>query len=84
MSINRILIYSLLVFVALIYLMPLVVMLITSLKDLDEIRSGTLLSLPQTRNFDTWGKAWGTACTGVSCQGLKGYFSRCRSSSLLC
>jgi glucose/mannose transport system permease protein len=49
-------------------------MLITSVKDLDEIRSGTLLSLPQSLNFDAWGKAWGTACTGVSCEGLKGYF----------
>jgi len=74
MSINRILIYSLLTFAALLYLMPLVVMLITSLKDLDEIRSGTLLSLPQSLNFDAWAKAWGTACTGVSCEGLKGYF----------
>ncbi|PKH01317.1 sugar ABC transporter permease [Psychromonas sp. MB-3u-54] len=74
MSINRVLIYSLLGFVALIYLLPLVVMLITSLKDLDEIRTGTLLSLPQSLNFDAWGKAWGTACTGVSCEGLKGYF----------
>ncbi|WP_372881161.1 carbohydrate ABC transporter permease [Psychromonas sp.] len=74
MSINRVLIYSLLAFAALVYLMPLVVMLITSLKDLDEIRAGTLLSLPQAVNFDAWGKAWGTACTGVSCEGLKGYF----------
>jgi len=49
-------------------------MLITSLKDLDEIRSGTLLSLPQSLNLDAWSKAWGTACTGVSCEGLKGYF----------
>ena len=49
-------------------------MLMTSIKDLDEIRSGTLLSLPQSLNFDAWAKAWGTACTGVSCEGLKGYF----------
>ena len=74
MSISRVLIYSLLTFAALFYLLPLAVMLITSLKDLDEIRSGTLLSLPQSLNFDAWGKAWGTACTGVSCEGLKGYF----------
>ncbi len=74
MSISRVLIYSLLAFAALFYLLPLAVMLITSLKDLDEIRSGTLLSLPQSLNFDAWGKAWGTACTGVSCEGLKGYF----------
>jgi len=74
MSISRILIYGVLTLAALFYLLPLTVMLMTSLKDLDEIRSGTLLSLPQTLNFDAWGKAWGTACTGVSCEGLKGYF----------
>jgi glucose/mannose transport system permease protein len=74
LSVNRVLIYSLLTFAALLYLMPLAVMLLTSLKELDEIRSGTLLSLPQSLNFDAWGKAWGTACTGVSCAGLKGYF----------
>lgn len=74
MSLNRFLIYSLLVFAAFFYLLPLLVMIMTSLKDLDEIRSGTLLSLPQGLNFDAWTKAWGTACTGVSCEGLKGYF----------
>ena len=74
MNIKRVLIYSILSFAALIYLLPLVVMVITSLKDLDEIRSGTLLSMPQSLNFDSWDKAWGSACTGVSCEGLKGYF----------
>lgn len=74
MSISRILIYGVLTLAALFYLLPLIVMLMTSIKDLDEIRSGTLLSLPQSLNFDAWGKAWGTACTGVSCEGLKGYF----------
>ncbi len=49
-------------------------MLITSLKSLEEVRTGTLLSLPSELNFDAWAKAWGTACTGVSCDGLKGYF----------
>jgi len=74
MNIKRVLIYSILGFAALVYLLPLVVMVITSLKDLDEIRSGTLLSMPQALNLDSWDKAWGSACTGVSCEGLKGYF----------
>ena len=71
---SRSLIYSVLIVVALYYLLPLFVMLITSLKDLDEIRNGTLFSLPKSFNFDAWEKAWGTACTGASCDGLKGYF----------
>ncbi len=67
-------IYLILGVAALFYLLPLFVMLNTSLKSLDEIRTGTLLSLPQIVHFDAWFKAWGTACTGVSCDGLKGYF----------
>jgi len=71
---SRGLIYLLLLLVAGYYLLPLFVMIITSLKDLDEIRNGTIFSLPQSLNFDAWEKAWGTACTGASCDGLKGYF----------
>jgi len=74
MSLNRILIYGLLAFAAMFYLLPLLVMVITSLKDLEEIRNGTMLSLPQSLNFDAWTKAWSSACTGASCGGLKGYF----------
>lgn len=71
---SRALIYFVLIAVALYYLLPLFVMVVTSLKDLDEIRNGTLFSLPRSFNFDAWEKAWGTACTGASCDGLKGYF----------
>jgi len=74
MSINRILIYGVLTLAAMFYLLPLLVMVMTSLKDLEEIRNGTMLSLPQSLDFTAWDKAWSTACTGVSCEGLKGYF----------
>lgn len=71
--IARICIYAILLLACAYYLLPLFVMLSTSLKSLDEIRSGNLLSLPQSLNFDAWAKAWGTACTGVQCEGLKGF-----------
>ena len=74
MSINRLLIYGVLSLAALFYLLPLTVMVMTSFKDLEEIRTGTLLSIPNAINFDAWSKAWSTSCTGVSCEGLKGYF----------
>lgn len=74
MSINRVLIYCVLIFAALFYLLPLTVMVMTSFKDLDEIRTGTLLSIPNAVNFDAWSKAWSSSCTGVSCDGLRGYF----------
>jgi len=71
---GRILVYALLAIFALYYLMPLFVMLTTSLKTLDDIRAGNLLSFPKAITFDAWVKAWGNACTGVECDGLKGNF----------
>lgn len=70
----RVALYSTLIAVAAFYLVPFVVMLITSLKDVEEIRTGTLLSLPSTLNFDSWIKAWSGACTGSSCGGISPYF----------
>ncbi|WP_404863073.1 carbohydrate ABC transporter permease [Georhizobium sp. MAB10] len=70
----RYFIYAILVLFALIYLLPLFVMIITSLKPLAEIRSGNMLSLPQEPSFEAWAKAWGTACVGVNCTGISGYF----------
>ena len=72
--IGRVLIYTLLLVFAIYYLFPLFVMLITSLKSVDEIRMGTLLSLPREITFEAWIKAWSSACSGVDCDGLKGNF----------
>ena len=44
---------------ALFFLMPLYVMIVTSLKTMEEIRQGTLLTWPSTLNFDSWLVAWG-------------------------
>ncbi|MBS0356924.1 MAG: carbohydrate ABC transporter permease [Proteobacteria bacterium] len=73
-KLGRFIIYGLLALVCLYYLMPLFVMLSTSLKSLDEIRAGNLLSLPGEFRTDAWVKAWDSACTGVQCEGLKGFF----------
>ena len=71
---GRILVYGTLILAGLFYLLPLFVMVVTSLKSLDEIRLGNLLAFPDGITFDAWGIAWSTACTGVTCDGLKGYF----------
>jgi len=73
-ALGRVIIYALLALFAVYYLMPLFVMVITSLKTLDEIRAGNLLSLPASISWEAWVKAWGSACTGVDCSGLKGNF----------
>ncbi|MHB2167437.1 carbohydrate ABC transporter permease [Alsobacter sp. R-9] len=71
---NRVVIYGLLLFFAAVYLIPLFVMLITSFKTMDEIQGGNMLSLPQAPTFDPWARAWGEACVGLTCAGIKGYF----------
>lgn len=70
----RILLYVVLLAAAVAYLMPLVVMVLTSIKPLEEITPGTLLSLPSDPTLAPWVKAWGEACTGMRCEGIGGYF----------
>ena len=66
--------YLCLAVVALFYLVPLWVMIITSLKPLDEIYGGSFIGFPQTLTFDAWRSAWSEACIGTQCTGLKPYF----------
>ena len=70
----RFILYILLGLFALFYLMPLFVMVTTSLKSLDEIRTGDLISLPREFTLDAWRTAWSGACTGIQCEGMKPYF----------
>lgn len=71
---GRIVIYTCLVIVALLYLMPLWVMVSTSLKPLDEIYGGSFIGLPKVVTLDAWRAAWSQACIGTECTGLKPYF----------
>jgi glucose/mannose transport system permease protein len=73
-NIGRVMIYLILLFFALIYLAPLYVMFTTSLKGIEEIRSGNLMALPVDPTFYAWAKAWSSACTGSECKGLAPYF----------
>ena len=74
MHLHRLILWAVLLVFAAWFLAPLYVMLVTSLKDAEQIRSGSLLSLPTTPTLDAWTKAWGSACTGVECAGLQPYF----------
>jgi glucose/mannose transport system permease protein len=71
---GRLFIYGSLLALALFYLMPLWVMIVTSLKSLDEIYSGSFIGLPKVMTTEAWAKAWSTACIGTECTGLKPYF----------
>lgn len=67
---DRVLIYGLLIVTSIYYLIPLYVMFITSLKDLDQIREGNIFIPTLRPTFDSWVKAWSAACTGLNCTGL--------------
>lgn len=73
-TLGRAFVYGALLFFCLVYLMPLFVMITTSFKTLPDIKAGNLLTLPTEWVFDSWYKAWDSACTGVKCEGIKGYF----------
>ncbi|GLT10842.1 carbohydrate ABC transporter permease [Sulfitobacter porphyrae] len=67
---NNIVIYGILVVLAVYYLLPFYVMLMTSLKGLPEIRMGSIFAPPMEITFEPWHKAWSTVCTGLNCDGL--------------
>ena len=70
----RFVLYALLCLFAIYYLLPLFVMITTSLKSLEEIRGGSLIALPSQVTFEPWRTAWSGACTGIQCEGLRPYF----------
>lgn len=68
---RTIMLYSILLVAAFYYLMPLYVMIATSLKGMPEVRLGNIFSPPVDITFAPWVKAWDEACTGLYCEGLK-------------
>ena len=74
LSLGRVLLYLALIAAAVFFLVPLFVMVITSVKSMEDIRTGNLISWPRQFTLEAWSKAWDTACIGVNCVGMKGYF----------
>ena len=80
---GRVGIYGFLVVSALFFLLPLGVMLLTSMKSMEEIHNGNIFALPQHPTFDYWVKAWSSACTGRDCHGLSpGFFNSVKITAL--
>ncbi|WP_245459123.1 MULTISPECIES: carbohydrate ABC transporter permease [unclassified Rhizobium] len=76
---RNIMLYGTLFVAAIYYLLPLYVMIVTSLKGMPEIRLGNIFSPPLEITFEPWVKAWATACTGLNCDGLsRGFWNSVR------
>lgn len=73
-KLTRALIYAALLLFAVFFLLPLYVMVVNSLKPLEEIRQGGMLNLPGTWTIEPWLSAWSTAQIGVEPTGLRPYF----------
>ncbi|MET0382592.1 MAG: carbohydrate ABC transporter permease, partial [Burkholderiaceae bacterium] len=63
-----------LVTAALFFMIPLWIMVMTSLKPMEEIRLGNLFAPPAAATLEPWAQAWSQACTGLRCGGLRGGF----------
>lgn len=67
---GRIGLYVFMISIALFFLLPLWIMIVTSLKPMEEIRLGNILAWPTTLTLEPWIAAWSSACTGLECDGI--------------
>ena len=70
LTMPRVGLYAFLACAAAFFLLPAYVMVLTSLKSMDEIRQAHIFAWPQGLDFSAWLTAWGNACAGNECQGV--------------
>jgi glucose/mannose transport system permease protein len=71
---GRIAVYGFLGFFAVIYLLPLFVIVANSFRDLPEIARNGLIALPQSFSLDAWSQAWAHYCVAGTCEGIQRNF----------
>ncbi len=71
---RRIGIYAFLGFFALIYLLPLFVVVANSFRELPEITRNGLIALPHSFSLNAWPQAWAHYCVAGTCEGIKRNF----------
>jgi len=71
---DRTAIYLFLLAFALLYLLPLFVVVANSFRPLPEITQYGLISLPRTFSFQAWAEAWSTHCVAGTCAGVRRNF----------
>ena len=71
---GRLLVYATLSAFGAVYLLPLLVVVLNSFRDLPEIARDGLIAWPRSFSFHAWGEAWGSYCVGGTCAGMRGNF----------
>ena len=72
--INRVVIYGLLGLFAVIYLLPLFVVIMNSFRTIEEIAQNGLINVPRSLTLNAWSEAWSTYCINGACEGMKRNF----------
>jgi glucose/mannose transport system permease protein len=72
--IGRVGVYSFLTLFAVIYILPLFVIVANSFRPLPEIIQNGLIGFPHTLSFQAWNQAWDSYCVGGTCQGVRPNF----------
>jgi glucose/mannose transport system permease protein len=70
----RLVVYTILIAFVILYLLPIIVVVLTSVRSLDEIYNGSLIAFPAKIDFSAWTKVWRTGCVGGNCKGIAPYF----------
>ncbi|HTJ57854.1 MAG TPA: carbohydrate ABC transporter permease [Devosiaceae bacterium] len=71
---GRVLVYGVLSVFALLYAIPLLVVVFNSFRDLPEIAHNGLINFPHSFSWDAWGQAWSSYCVGGGCNGIRQNF----------
>ncbi|WP_370206877.1 carbohydrate ABC transporter permease [Pararhodobacter marinus] len=74
LSVRNIVIYGILALLSVYYLLPIWVMIMTSLKGMPEIQMGNIFAPPVELTFEPWVRAWSSVCTGLTCEGISSGF----------
>ncbi len=70
----KLVVYLLLGLFALYYLLPLVVVILNSFRDLNDISRNGLIGLPRSFSLNYWSLAWNRFCVGGTCKGIEPFF----------
>ena len=73
MTWSRVIIYALLVALALLFLVPLGVVVVNSLRSSQEIAATSMIGWPRHLTFDNYSQAWNKFCMAEHCWGIEPY-----------
>lgn len=71
---SKAVVYALLLVFAAYYLVPLLVLVLNSMRSLEEINRDGVLGLPRSFSLSYWRQAWDQTCIGGACAGIEPFF----------